>query len=89
MIKKFHKDNIKHGMSETYTHKTWCSMRQRCNNKNNKKYKDYGGRGIKICKRWEKFENFYKDMGDKPTGTTLDRIDNNGDYCKGSYSQYI
>lgn len=59
----------------------WRLMEQRCNNKNHPSYSRYGGRGIKVCKRWEKFENFLKDMGAKPTPShTLDRINNDGDY---------
>lgn len=64
-------------------YRIWMSMRQRCNNPKNKAYKNYGGRGIKICDRWDGkggFDNFIKDMGDT-NGLTLDRIDVNGDYC--------
>ena len=57
-------------------------MKNRCFNKQYKKYKDYGGRGIKIAQEWLNFENFYKDMGDPPDGLTLGRIDVNGNYCK-------
>ena len=64
------------------TYYSWNSMKDRCNNKNNKQYKDYGGRGITYDKRWEDFREFYKDMGEKPKQTTLDRIDVNGNYCK-------
>ncbi len=61
----------------------WSDMKQRCNNPNHKKYKNYGGRGIKICPEWLIFENFYKDMGRKPGKQyTLDRKDNDGNYCK-------
>ena len=72
--------SITHGKSNTPEIRTWQGMKQRCLNINNNRYKDYGGRGIKVCKRWLKFENFYKDMGERPKGTTLDRIDNNGNY---------
>lgn len=61
---------------------SWNSMKNRCNNKNLKEYKNYGGRGIKYDSSWELFENFYKDMGERPKGTTLDRIDVDKDYCK-------
>ncbi len=61
---------------------TWKGMRSRCNNKNHSRYVDYGGRGIKVCLEWDSFYQFYKDMGDRPLGKTLDRIDNNGPYCK-------
>jgi hypothetical protein len=55
-------------------------MKQRCLNPNNKGYKNYGGRGITICERWMTFENFLADMGERPEGMTLDRIDPNGNY---------
>lgn len=57
-------------------------MRQRCTNKNNPSYINYGGRDIKICSEWDSFDQFIRDMGDRPKGTTIDRIDNNGSYCK-------
>ena len=60
----------------------WVDMKQRCFNKNNPRYKDWGGRGITVCKRWMIFENFLADMGEKPKGKTLDRKDNDGNYCK-------
>lgn len=67
----------------TRTYKTWCSMKRRCNSKKDLyKYSLYGGRGINVCKRWFYFINFYKDMGERPIGKTLDRINNNGNYCK-------
>lgn len=53
----------------------------RCSNVNNQDYHNYGGRGIKVCKRWQELDNFIKDMGDKPSKEhSLDRIDNDGDY---------
>lgn len=67
---------------------SWCQMKQRCFNPNCISYPNYGGRGIKICERWLKFENFYQDMGDRPEDKSLDRIDNDGNYepnnCKWS-----
>jgi hypothetical protein len=55
-------------------------MMQRCYNTKSKSYPDYGGRGIKVCDRWHDFANFYEDMGDKPEGMSLDRIDVDRDY---------
>jgi len=66
------------GKSITYT--SWRSMIQRCNNSKHADYYKYGGRGIKVCERWEKFENFLEDMGERPEGLTIDRIDNSRDY---------
>lgn len=74
------KANSKHGMTNTTTFRSWAQMRRRCYNKNDKKYKYYGGRGIEICKRWETFEGFYQDMGERPEGLTLDRISVDGNY---------
>lgn len=75
------KRNTKHRMCGTKIHETWRSMRKRCLIKTNKDYKHYGGRGITICKEWlDSFEAFYRDMGDKPEGMTIDRINNEGGY---------
>lgn len=76
---------IKHGHNrknkpKTPTYKSWDKMMTRCRNHNCKEYKYYGGRGIKVCERWSDFSNFLQDMGERPNGKTLDRIDNNGDY---------
>lgn len=73
-------------------YQVWMAMDRRCNNKNCREYKYYGGRGIKVCDRWHGafgFDHFLEDMGERPDETmvgkrkkwTLDRIDNNGDYC--------
>lgn len=72
----------KHGQSGSPTYSTWESMVQRCNNKNNSNFKHYGLRGIKICDSWLNFENFLSDMGERPEGKELDRIDNDGNYEK-------
>ena len=64
---------FKHGKVRTSIHRIWIGMRQRCNNPKNPAYKYYGGRGIKVCKRWNKFENFFEDMGEMPEGRSLDR----------------
>lgn len=78
---KLEGNNLKHGQSVTREYQCWNSMMGRCYNSNNKRYKNYGGRGIKVCDRWHTFENFYEDMGKRPKGLTLDRRDNSGDYC--------
>ena len=76
--------NLKHGHAKanmySKIYRIWGSIIQRCNNPNNSDYKYYGGRGIKVCKRWDKFENFLKDMGEKPEGLSIDRKDNDGNY---------
>lgn len=61
---------------------SWANMISRCKNPSNKRYKDYGGKGIKVCESWLDFRNFYADMGDCPEGFQIDRIDNNGNYEK-------
>jgi hypothetical protein len=72
----------KHGKSRTPIHRIWISMRRRCSVPTETGYRNYGGRGITYDPSWESFENFYRDMGDRPKGGTLERIDNNGPYCK-------
>ncbi len=74
----------KHGKTYTRSYITWVNMKTRCLNLNNDRYKDYGGRGIRICKKWMLFEGFYEDMGERPEGLTLERIDNNGNYELGN-----
>lgn len=77
---------LRHGHAKTHRltteYRAWTGLRQRCKNPNATSYKDYGGRGILVCKRWDdSFENFYEDMGPKPgPGYSIDRIDNNGNY---------
>src|SRR5262252_4753217 len=56
-----------HGRSKDAIYEVWSSMRKRCENQNSKSYSDYGGRGIKVCERWQKFENFLADMGERPS----------------------
>lgn len=69
-----------HGLNGSPTHISWTNMRQRCTNPANPSWPNYGGRGIRICQRWSTFENFYTDMGDRPPGMTLERINNDGNY---------
>ncbi len=80
------KRSTKHGHScknqESKEYIVWKNMIQRCTNTRCNQYGDYGGRGIKVCKRWLKFENFLEDMDIRKKGLTLDRIDNDGDYCQ-------
>ena len=75
---------FKHGLWGTQTYSSWKSMVQRVTNPNAGGYEGYGGRGIRICASWRSFENFLADMGVRPDGTTLDRIDNDGNYEPGN-----
>lgn len=74
----------KHGHSKlggvTKTYMAWASMKKRCSNPNHSRYKNYGGRGIKVCKRWMEFTGFLEDMGESPEGMSIDRVDNDKDY---------
>lgn len=75
------KERQLHGHSGHPLYVTWYGMIARCNNENSKNYANYGGRGIFVCDRWlESIENFISDMGEKPLGTSLDRVDNDGPY---------
>lgn len=70
---------------ESATYRTWCTMLQRCYYKKHKSYSDYGGRGITVCARWrESFVDFLADMGERPDGFLIGRIDNNGNYEPGN-----
>lgn len=79
------KNTLKHGMTPKgkplpAEYRIWAGMLQRCENPKNKDYFRYGGRGIKVCKQWHDFRNFYADMGKRPKNRSIDRIDNNGNY---------
>lgn len=68
----------------TRIYKAWRSMKERCENANHPAYKNYGGRGIAVCERWQAFEDFKSDMGTPPDNLSLDRIDTNGNYEPGN-----
>lgn len=67
-----------HGKSKSLAYRRWSAMRARCHSLHPR----YGGRGIKVCDEWDSFVTFYQDMGDPPKGMSLNRIDNDGNYCK-------
>lgn len=81
--------NTAHGHNPKYgkrsgTYRSWDGMKQRCLNPKATGYKRYGGAGVTVCERWLKFENFLADMGERPEGTTLDRIDSSRGYEPGN-----
>lgn len=73
--------NTTHGLSGTTTYEIWSGIIKRCTNPSDRNFKRYGGRGISVCDRWLKFENFLSDMGERPVGASIDRRDNSGNYC--------
>lgn len=78
-------NNLKHGMGGTPTYLAWINMRVRCSNPKQEGYQYYGGRGIRVCERWQQsFENFLADMGIRPDGMSIDRIDNDRNYEPGN-----
>lgn len=76
------REKTQHGMSRTPTYRSWVAMLTRCTNFDNHKFVDYGGRGIKVCDKWKRFDGFFEDMGIRPVNTTLGRIENDGNYEK-------
>lgn len=77
-----HGHSVQRAASPTYS--SWAAMLKRCANPNATGYEHYGGRGIRVCEAWQAFENFLADMGERPVGMTLDRIDVNGNYEPGN-----
>lgn len=75
---------VTHGLSGSPTHTTWTLMKQRCLNPNAPDYDKYGGRGITVCERWLSFANFFADVGERPQGKTLDRVNNDVGYEPGN-----
>ena len=75
---------LKYSVSYTSIYHSWGDMLQRCENPKNKRYKNYGARGIEVCARWHFFGNFYADMGDRPEGLTLERKNNDRNYEPGN-----
>ncbi len=73
-----------HGLSRTGEYRSWGMMWNRCTNPNNHRWQYYGGKGVRVCDRWRTFTTFLSDMGPRPEGTTLDRIDVSGDYEPGN-----
>lgn len=71
-----------HGRQPTPTYRSWYAMIQRTRNPNVRHYDNYGGRGITVCEEWKDFRNFLADMGERPDGMTMDRIDVDGNYEK-------
>jgi len=71
---------VKHGESHTPLYRVWCSMRSRCEKPYASGYSSYGARGIRVCERWQIWENFRDDMGPRPAGMTIERVDNDKGY---------
>lgn len=86
---KHNESNLRHGCCDEKIYAVWEAMKGRCYNRNNPRYKRYGGRGIFVCEAWQVFDNFYSDLGSKPENMSLDRIDNNGSYTCGKCPQCV
>jgi hypothetical protein len=83
-MSKTGKSNVRHGLAHTPTWQSWMAMRTRCQNPNASDYGRYGALGTAVCDRWSVFENFLVDVGERPAGKTLDRIDPFGHYEPGN-----
>ena len=77
---KEHPKPKRHGHSHSPTYRSWYAMIQRCTNLKNIAFEYYGARGVQVCERWKLFDNYLSDMGERPPGKTMDRIDVNGNY---------
>lgn len=78
---KLHMRHLTHGQSHMRVYKVWAAMKDRCLNRNNTHYAEYGGRGISVCQRWlHSYENFIEDMGDRQPGMTIERLNNSLGY---------
>ena len=87
-LNKENRQRLTHGHTangkQTKVHHVWCGMIARCYTPSTTRYEDWGGRGITVCERWHKFENFLADMGEPPEGMSIDRINNDGNYEPGN-----
>lgn len=81
-VENITRKNMTHNLIDCASYKTWQAMKTRCLNPNSSSYKNYGDRNITICDKWMSFEGFFEDMGERPNGYSLDRIDNNKGYSK-------
>jgi len=75
---------LTHGHTNTPVYASWRHMIERCQKPTHHAWHNYGGRGIRVCERWKRFENFLADMGERPNGKQIDWIDNNGNYEPGN-----
>ena len=82
--RQLHGGTVRENTGKNRAYRSWEAMKSRCLNTSAKDYPNYGGRGITVCDSWLKFENFYQDMGDRPEGSSIDRIDNKGNYEPGN-----
>lgn len=83
-LRRDNQNGVKHRGSKTGAYKSYTEMLRRCRDENHHAYAAYGGRGIRVCEQWLSFEVFRNDMGERPDGMTLERIDNDGNYEPGN-----
>ena len=84
LARELSRGRARHGMHERPEYQTWADITQRCENKEHSYYPHYGGRGIYLDERWRVFENFIEDMGPRPAGHSIERLNNNGPYAPGN-----